>query len=128
MIQFVQSKPTKKIHHTYQTTGDSRVARAKEHKRKISLKVLRGIFIVCALVYGGFLLFKNTLLDSNYVITKVKYAASSVAIYNDPAVYKAAADYIKKENYHVVKFNQESILTKLQAQYPFITALQITFL
>lgn len=130
MFKFVHAKPVSKIHHTKVVVGDTRVSKASRmtsRKRRLSLKVLWTIFIIFTLIYGGFLLFQNTLFAQSYVITKVQYAVSSVKKYDNPALYKAIADQIKKENYHIVKLNKGSILTKLQEAYPFIQSIDIIF-
>ncbi|MEI7562208.1 MAG: hypothetical protein WCJ39_00340 [bacterium] len=126
MIKFVKARPVKKIQRTREYSATpTRPGLTK--KRKIPLKTVWIIFICCTLLYGGFLLFKSTLLNKDYVITKVQYYVKDVKMYNDPALYKEISADIKQENYNVVRFQKNDLLAKLQMNYPFIKDMKITF-
>lgn len=85
------------------------------------------VFWVFVVVYGSFLLLKNTLFDTQYVITQVTYDSGNLAQYNDPHMYKSISAWIKQENYTIVRFQKNTILASLQDRYPFIKDMVITF-
>ncbi|MCX6823324.1 MAG: hypothetical protein NTX91_05045 [candidate division SR1 bacterium] len=127
MIKFVVSRPTRKIHRpTYQ--GESERRFKGEKKKRIPLKTIWIIFGIFVLIYGSFLLLKNTLFDQEYTITKVFYNVSDTKTYGDPDMYKSISSQIKKENFTVARFNKNTILAGLQANYPFIKDMIITFI
>ena len=97
-------------------------------RRRFSLKMIWIIFIVFTLIYGWFLLFKNTLFAPKYTITTVNYSTGDMQIYGDFNLYKAISAEIKQENYNVVRFNKNTILAQLQTTYPFLKDLVITFM
>ena len=127
MIKFVTARPIKNIKRT-RLSSSSSTTKGPNKKRKIPLKTIWIIFICFTLIYGGFLLFKSTLLNKNYVITKVQYYLKDVKAYNDPALYKEISADIKQENYNVVRFQKNDLLARLQTSYPFIKDMTITFI
>jgi hypothetical protein len=106
MIKFVVSRPVKKISRAaYHGETDGRITKATR-RRPVSLKMVWIIFGIFVVVYGSFLLLKNTLFAQQYVITKVQYDTGDIQKYNDPYMYKLISAYIKKENYNIVRLNR----------------------
>jgi hypothetical protein len=126
MIKFVVSRPVRKIHRpVYHGETERRFSGQK--KKRIPLKTIWIMFGIFVLIYGSFLLLKNTLFAQEYTITKVQYNPSDIKQYGDPYLYKAISSQIKSENYNVARFNKNTILAGLQASYPFIKDMTITF-
>ncbi|MEI8091860.1 MAG: hypothetical protein WCG98_06690 [bacterium] len=82
MIKFVVSRPISKIKRSRIASGkESRIKSAylggdKQSKsRRRSLKILRIILILFAVVYGGFLLLKSTLFAKEYTIAHVNFTS-----------------------------------------------------
>ena len=126
MIKFVVSRPVQKIHRpAYQWESDRRFKGQK--KRRIPIKTIWLIFWIFVLIYGSFLLLKNTLFAQEYTITTVQYNPSDIKMYGDPYMYKAISSQIKKENFTIARFNKNTILAWLQNTYPFIKDMTISF-
>jgi hypothetical protein len=127
MIKFVSARPIKTIQRN-RISASKLPSQRPTKKRKIPLKTIWVIFISFTLIYGGFLLFKSTLLNTTYIITKIQYYVKDVKIYNDPLLYKTISAQIKQENYNVVRFQKNDLLATLQTTYPFIKDMAITFI
>ena len=126
MIKFVVSRPVPKITRpTYRGDPDTRFKNQK--KRRFPIKNVWIVFGVFVLVYGSFLLLKNTLFAAEYTITTVKYNSGDVAKYGDPYLYKIISSSIKKENFNIARFSKNAILANVHVQYPFIQDLTISF-
>ena len=91
------------------------------------MKVIWIVFGIFVLVYGSFLLLKNTIFNTKYVITQVNYDSGNLTQYDDPYMYKAISAQIKQENYTIVRFQKNTILASLQMSYPFIKDMVIEF-
>jgi len=127
MIKFVVSRLVPKIkRQAYRGTADTRFQSQK--KRPFPIKNVWIVFGVFVLIYGSFLLLKNTLFASEYTITTVKYNSGDVAKYGDPYLYKMISSSIKKENYNIARLSKNAILSSVRARYPFIQDLAISLL
>ncbi|MFA7717480.1 MAG: hypothetical protein WC875_02095 [Candidatus Absconditabacterales bacterium] len=129
MIKFVIPRPVKKIHRSRMTIDtEKKISRKVLSRRRVPLKTIWIIFIVFVLIYGGFLLLKNTLFAKQYTIDTINYDSGDIQIYDDPYLYKAVTAQIKQENYNVVRFNKNTILATLQGSFPFLKDMTITFI
>lgn len=126
MIKFVVPRPVKKIQRHY-TPIDSDKKKMKVWFRFFSIKIIRIIFIVFALIYGWFLLLKNSIFNHQYTIKRVLYDSWDIARYDDPYLYKRINTRIKWENYYVAKFYKSRILTDIQSRYPMITDIGVDY-
>jgi len=127
MIKFVVRRPVKKIHRNYTPIDSDRKKKGKVWFHFFSIKIIRIIFIVFALIYWWFLLLKNSLFNHQYTIKRVLYDSWSIARYDDPYLYKSINTRIKGENYYVVKFYASRVLNDIQSQYPMITNISIDY-
>lgn len=127
MMKFVSTRPIKKIQRTREYTSNP-TRQGLTKKKKIPLKTIWIIFISFTLIYGGFLLFRSTLLNTTYIITKVQYYVNDIKAYTNPLLYKEISAQIKKENYNVIRFQKNDLLAKLQEKYPFVKDITITFI
>ncbi|MFA7298435.1 MAG: hypothetical protein WC010_02200 [Candidatus Absconditabacterales bacterium] len=126
MIKFVVSKPVKKIQRTY-TPIDSDKKKIKVGVRFFSIKIIRIIFIIFALIYGGFFLLKSSIFNHQYVIKRVLYNSGDIAWYDDPYLYKSINTWIKGENYYVVNMYKSKVLADIKKTYPMITDINIEY-
>lgn len=126
MIKFVIPRPVKKIHRAY-TPIDTDKKRIKVWFRFFSIKIIRIIFIVFALIYGWFFLLKNSIFNHQYTIKRVLYDSWNIAWYDNPYLYKRINTRIKGENYYVVKLYTSRILVDLQSSYPMISDMTVEY-
>ncbi len=126
MIKFVVSRPVKKIKRHY-VPIDSDKKKVKVWFRFFSVKIIRIIFIIFALIYWWFLLLKNTVFNHQYTIKRVLYDSWDIARYDDPYLYKRINTRIKGENYYVVKLYKSRVLNDIHAQYPMISDIGIDY-
>ena len=126
MIKFVVSKPVRKIKRS-PFRGDANTRFKNQKKKRFPIKNVWIIFGIFVLIYGSFLLLKNTLFAAEYTITTVKYNSGDVAKYGDPYLYKMISSSLKKENYNIARFSKNTILANVKAEYPFIQDLTISF-
>jgi len=126
MIKFVVPRPVKKIHRTY-TPIDSDKKKVKVWVHFFSIKAIRIIFILFALVYWWFLLLRNSIFAHEYVIKRVMYDSWDIARYDDPYLYKRINTRVKGENYYVVNMYKSRVLKDIQSLYPMITDLVIEY-
>jgi len=127
MIKFVVPKPVKKIHRHYSPI-DSDKKKVKVWFRFFSIKIIRIIFIIFALIYWWFLLLKNSLFNHQYTIKRVVYSSGDISWYDDPYLYKRINTWMKGENYYVVNLYKSRVLKDIQSMYPMISALDVTYL
>lgn len=126
MIKFVVSKPVKKIQRTY-TPIDSDKKKIKVWVRFFSIKIIRIIFIIFALIYWWFFLLKSSIFNHQYVIKRVLYNSGDIAWYDDPYLYKSINTWIKWENYYVVNMYKSKVLADIKKTYPMITDINIEY-
>lgn len=126
MIKFVVSKPVKKIQRQY-TPIDKDNKKRRVWGRFFSIKIIWAIFIIFALIYGGFLLLKNSIFDHQYTIKRVQYDSWDIAWYDDPYLYKQIKNWISGENYYVVNRYKNRVLTDIQSKYPMVTDITIVY-
>lgn len=126
MIKFVVPKPVKKIKRTY-TPLESKRKKRKIWSYFFSIKIIWIIFWLFVLVYWSFLLLKNTIFDTQYIIKKVLYDSWDIQRYDEPYMYKLINNWIKNENYHVVKRYKQKILDDVIIKYPMVTDLGIDY-
>lgn len=126
MIKFVVPKRFKKIKRTY-IPIDADKKKIKVWFRFFSIKVIRIIFILFALVYWSFLLLRSSIFNHQYTIKRILYDSWNLAWYNGPYLYKRINTQVKGENYYVVKMYASRILKYVQAQYPMVTKLDIEY-
>ncbi|MCX6823652.1 MAG: hypothetical protein NT085_00795 [candidate division SR1 bacterium] len=127
MIKFVVPKPVKKIQRHYSPIHSDK-KKLKVGFHFFSIKIIRIIFIIFALIYGGFLLLKNSLFNHQYTIKRVVYSSGDISWYDDPYLYKRINTWIKGENYYVVNLEKSKVLKDIQSIYPMISALDLTYL
>lgn len=96
-------------------------------KPPISYRMIWIIFSVFIVCYGIFLLLKYTLFVPEYTITKIDYTLANVQTYDDPYFYKLVSTLIKWENYRVVQWKHDSVLSAIQAQYPFVSDFSLVY-
>lgn len=99
----------------------------KGTKHHFSFRVLWITFGVILLCYSFFLLLKYTLFVPEYIISKVDYALANVQDYDDPYFYKSVSTLLKGENYRLVELNHSSVLSQIQAKYPFVSDYSLTY-
>ena len=127
MIKFVVSRPVRKIKRSA-FRGDPQTRFRNQKQKRFPLKNVRIVFGIFVLIYGSFLLLKDTLFAPEYTITIVRYNSGDVAKYGDPYLYKMISSSLKKENYNIARFSKNAILANVQAQYPFVKDLTINFI
>lgn len=126
MIKFVVPRPVKKITRQY-TPIESDTKKIKVWFRFFSIKVIRIIFGIFALIYGSFLLLKNSLFDSQYIIKRVLYDSGDIQRYDDPYMYKRIWNWVKWENYYVVKWYISRMIDDIVERYPMVTDIRIDY-
>lgn len=126
MIKFVVRRPVKKIQRTY-TPIESDKKSKKIWFRFFSIKIIRIIFIVFALIYGWFLLLRNSLFAHQYVIKRVIYSSGDISWYDNPYLYKRISNRVKDENYYIINMYKSRILKDIQTHYPIVTDLTIDY-
>jgi len=126
MIKFVVPRPVKKIKRTY-TPIESDKKKVKVWFHFFSIKIVWIIFIVFALIYWSFLLLKNSLFNHQYTIKRVIYDSWDVARYDEPYMYRRITNWIRGENYYIIKMYDSRILEDIQARYPMITNVAIDY-
>ena len=126
MIKFVVPRPVKKIKRSY-TPIESDKKKVKVWFRFFSIKIVRIIFIIFALIYWWFLLLKNTLFAHQYTIKRVMYDSWDIARYDEPYMYRRITNWIRGENYYVAKRYDARILEDMQSRYPMITNIAIDY-
>ena len=126
MIKFVVPRPVKKIKRHY-TPIDSDKKKINVWFRFFSIRIIRIIFIVFALIYWWFLLLKNTLFAHEYIIKRVLYDSWDNVRYDNPYLYKRINTRIKGENYHVVKLYKTAVLNDIQSTYPMVADIGVDY-
>jgi len=126
MIKFVVPRPVKKIHRTY-TPIDSDKKKIKVWFHFFSIKVIRIIFIIFALIYWWFLLLKNSIFNHQYTIKRVLYDSWNIAWYDNPYLYKRINTRIKGENYYVVNLYKSRVLNDIKSTYPMVSDMNIEY-
>ncbi len=126
MIKFVVPKPVKKIKRKY-TPIESDKKNIRPWFRFFSIKIVWIVFIIFAGIYWWFLLLKHTIFDHQYTIKRVLYDSWDVAWYDEPYMYRRITDWIRGENYYVVKWYTSRILKDIQSKYPIITDIGIDY-
>jgi len=124
MVQFVVQKKFKK------PSADQSLNVA--HKvgwvvRRIPIKFFWIFFGLFVLIYWVFLLLKNTIFASEYLIKKVDYSLSSVVQYDNPYLYKKISTLLKWENYYVTAWNKSDILESVQTEFPFVSDILMVY-
>lgn len=127
MIKFVVPRPIKKIQRTYTPIDSDKKKKKKIWGHFFSIKIIWIAFILFAVVYGGFLLLKNSIFDHQYVIKRVMYDSWDIARYDDPYLYKRINTRVKGENYYVANFYKSRILDDIQTKYPMVTDITIDY-
>ena len=126
MIKFVVPRKVKKIHRTY-TPIDSDKKKIKRWFHFFSIKIIRLIFILFALIYGGFYLLKSSIFNHQYTIKRVLYDSWDIAWYDEPYLYKRISTRVKGENYYVVKLYKSRILNDITSIYPMVSDITIGY-
>lgn len=126
MIKFVVPKPVKKIKRTY-TPIESKRKKKQVWFRFFSIKIIWLIFWLFALVYGSFLILKNTIFDTQYTIKNVIYDSWDIQRYNELYMYRLISNWIKGENYHVAKRYKQRVLDDVMSKYPMVIGLGIEY-
>ncbi len=119
-------KPVKKIKRTY-TPIESDRKKKKIWFHFFSIKIIRVIFIVFALIYWSFLLLKHTIFDHQYTIKRVLYDSGDIERYDEPYMYKRIKNWMLDENYHVVKRYRQRIISDIMLHYPMVTDVGIDY-
>jgi len=126
MKKFVVPRPVKKIHRTY-TPIDSDKKKIKSWFHFFSIKIIRIIFFMFAVVYGWYYLLSRSIFAHQYVIKRVVYASWNIAWYDEPYLYKRINTWVKGENYYVVKMYRSRILHDIQSTYPMVSAIDVAY-
>lgn len=126
MIKFVVSRPVKKIQRTY-TPIHSDKKKIKIWFRFFSIKIIRSIFIIFALIYGWFFFLRRSIFNHQYTIKRVQYDSWNISWYDEPYLYKRINTRVKWENYYVAKFYKSRILADIQTKFPMVSAIDITY-
>ena len=120
--------PVQKKFSKPQSTRFSHTSNGKSAmKPRISLRVLWIVFGSILGCYWVFLGIKYTLFVPAYTINKIDYALANVNVYDDPYLYKLFTTLLKWENYRVVQLEHSSILSQIQAVYPFVTDFTVSY-
>ncbi len=127
MIKFVVQKPVKKIIRNYVPIESN------QKKRKIwfhffSIKTIWIVFGLFATIYWCFFFLKNSIFNHQYTIKRVVYNTGNILWYDDPYLYKRINTWIKWENYSVVKRYTSRILEDIQAMYPMVSDIEVTYI
>lgn len=128
MIKFVVQRPVKKIQRNYTPVDSDTKKKVKVWVHFFSIKAIRIIFIIFSLIYGWFLLLKNSIFDHQYTIKRVQYDSWNVAWYDEPYMYRRITNWMSGENYYVVNMYKDRILNDLQTKYPMITDMTIEYI
>jgi len=123
----VVPRPVKKIQRTYTPIDSDKRKKINVWFHFFSIKIIWIIFIIFALIYGGFLLLKNSIFNHQYTIKRVLYDSWDIAWYDDPYLYKRINSWIKGENYYVVNFYKSRVLSDIKSLYPMITDINVTY-
>ncbi len=126
MKKFVVPRPVKKIHRKY-VPIDSEKRKIRAWSHFFSIRILWIIFLLFALIYGGYYALSSTIFAHQYVIKRVLYDSWDVAWYDDPYLYKLINMRIKGENYYVARFFRSRIMDDINVQYPMVDTLDITY-
>ncbi len=126
MIKFVVPRPVKKIQRTY-TPIDSGKKKIKVWFRFFSVKIIRLIFIMFALIYGGFFLLKSSIFNHQYTIKRVLYDSWDVAWYDEPYLYRRINTRVKGENYYAVKIYKSRIVNDIRLLYPMVSDIGVQY-
>ena len=126
MIKFVVPRKVKKIHRTYTPIASDK-KKIKRWFHFFSIKIIRLIFILFALIYGWFYLLKSSIFNHQYTIKRVLYDSWDIAWYDEPYLYKRISTWIKGENYYVVKLYKSRILNDITSIYPMVSDIAIWY-
>ena len=126
MIKFVVPRKVKKIHRTYTPIASDK-KKIKRWFHFFSIKIIRLIFILFALIYGGFYLLKSSIFNHQYTIKRVLYDSWDIAWYDEPYLYKRISTRVKGENYYVVKLYKSRILNDITSIYPMVSDITIGY-
>ncbi len=126
MIKFVVPRKVKKIHRTYTPIASDK-KKIKRWFHFFSIKIIRLIFILFALIYGWFYLLKSSIFNHQYTIKRVLYDSWDIAWYDEPYLYKRISTWIKGENYYVVKLYKSRILNDITSIYPMVSDIAIGY-
>jgi len=85
------------------------------------------IFGIFVLIYGSFLLLKNTIFDTKYTIKRVVYDSGDVQRYDDPYLYKKIKNWMLDENYYVVKKYKHRMVVDIQKSYPMVKDIGVDY-
>jgi len=123
----VVPRPVKKIHRTYTPIDSDKKKIKKVWFHFFSIKIIRIIFFIFALIYWWFFLLKNSIFNHQYTIKRVLYDSWDIAWYDEPYLYKRINTWIKGENYYVVKMYGSRVLADIQSLYPMVTDIGIDY-
>ncbi len=126
MKKFVVPRPVKKIHRTY-TPIDSDKKKIKSWFHFFSIKIIRIIFFVFAVIYGWYYFLSRSIFAHQYVIKRVVYSSWNITWYDEPYLYKRINTWVKGENYYVVKMYRSRILHDIQSTYPMVSAIDVAY-
>lgn len=120
------SKPVKKIQRTY-TPIHSDTKKIKVWFHFFSIKIIRIIFAVFALIYGGFFFLQRSIFNHQYIVKRVVYASWDIAWYDEPYLYKRINTRIKGENYYVVRLFKSRVLDEIKSTYPMVSDISFEY-
>ena len=126
MIKFVVPRPVKKKQRTYIPLDEDK-KRIRSWFHFFSIKVIRIIFGIFAVVYWGYYLLKSTILNHQYLIKRVLYDSGDIARYDEPYLYKRINTKFKGENFYVARFYRDRVLADIQTVYPMVSAIDISY-
>jgi len=126
MIKFVVPRQVKKIKRNY-TPIESDKKKIKVWFRFFSIKIVWIVFIFFAWVYWSFMVLKNTIFNHQYVIKNIIYDTWDIQWYDNPYLYKLIGNWIRGENYSVVKRYISRVINDVVNQYPMVTDIGVDY-
>lgn len=127
MIKFVVPRKVKKIHRTYTPIDSDKKKKIKVWFHFFSIKIIWIIFIIFAIIYWWFLLLKSSIFNHQYTIKRVLYDSGDIARYDEPYMYRHITNWIRGENFYVMRIYKSRVLKDIQSQYPMITDIGIDY-
>jgi len=95
----------------------------QQHRQLVTLGLYLVGFLIAFLVVV--LLGRATLFANKYTIKKVTYDPESLAVYDDPMVYKAVSDTFSGKNYFMTKrFGKDELNAAVQEQFPLVSSVR----
>ena len=89
-------------------------------KRILSRWVLSVVLIILSIYF----FVKSLFFQQWQVITQVKFSEDTLATYQDIELFNIVSNEVKWQNYFVLSSNKNTILSKIQKEFPFVWAIE----